>query len=84
MITPMNIVPDEIPEDVAPLDPNTILVENAVHSTHKFAEHGKNMIVHLLNGETLIGRVEWVSHYQFTVGQSGQITPEMVESCREV
>jgi hypothetical protein len=76
----MKILPDEIPDDAAPLnevpfETSTAVLRNA---------EGQNVFVSLLTGKTFVGRLEWSNDYSFTVGQSDPIDRSVVETARLV
>lgn len=78
----MKLLPDEIPEDASPIEA-TSLIDLALPMTDP--RHGKNMIVSLLTGETLVGRVELHNALtrEYTVGNSDPIKWSLVHSSRE-
>ena len=78
------IVPDEIPDDVAPLSGTTYIVENAVTYRNRRIESGKSMFVSLVTGENYVGLVERYDNNHVTVGLSNPIAEVLIESCREV
>lgn len=79
----MKIIPDEIPEDAAPLDAQTSLLDDAATTKRQSLMEGKNMFVTLLTGEFKVGRIEYVDANRFTVGNSEPIPFNLVEFARE-
>ena len=78
----MKILPDEIPEETAPL--TEIPIPPVIgHATHCLIG-GENVFVTLLDGRTLIGRCERNGIQHFTVGNSDPIDMVLVESARIV
>ncbi len=77
----ITILPEEIPNDAAPLE--TIPIEATKPGSTALID-GENVFVSLLTGKTLVGRLEWVNATQITVGNSDPIPRELVESARLV
>jgi hypothetical protein len=78
----MKILPEEIPDDTAPLTEIPLEISNAISTLHR--AEGQNVFVSLLTGKTLIGLLEWQDEYSFTVGNSDAVDRSVVESARIV
>lgn len=78
----MKILPDEIPDDAAPL--TEVPLVPPVDRLADVLVDGNNVFVSLFTGQTLVGRCEWQSDYAFTIGTSGLIDRSIVESARIV
>jgi len=62
------IVPEHIPSDTTPLTD-----KDEIDFSRRELNHGTNMFVTLTNGKNLVGRVEVLDPYTFTVGNSDPI-----------
>lgn len=69
------IVPAYIPATTVPITDNV-----EVESTRRQVNHGTNMFVTLRDGKTFVGRVEVISPYTFTVGNSDPLEFDMLKS----
>ena len=76
----MKILPEEIPDDAAPL---TEIPLETNYASRNLVE-GTNVFVTLLTGKTLVGRCEWVTPTRFTIGSSDPIEVVLVESAKVV
>jgi hypothetical protein len=80
----LDIKPDDIPDDAAPLEGADHLVENAITYKNRLLTEGANMAISLLTGQFFVGRVELVDRDHFTVGTSDPIPDVLLESARVV
>lgn len=62
------IIPVDIPSDAVPLTD-----KDEIEFSRRELHHGTNMFVTLTNGKNLVGRVEVLDPYTFTVGNSDPI-----------
>lgn len=80
MITPINVLPDEIFDDASPLEDLPIDLP-----TEKFSDvfiDGNNVYVTTVTGNFYVGGFYWVNDHKFTVGQSDPIDVTIVETAR--
>jgi len=79
----MKILPDEIPEDAAPLTeiPFDTSVKDPLANV---LVDGQNVFVSTLLGKTYVGGFYWLDVHRFTIGQSEPIDRSIVESARLV
>lgn len=78
----MKILPDEIPDDAAPL--TEIPVVSPIDRLNNVLVEGQNVFVTLFTGEFFVGRCEWINDTTFTVGTSNPIDLTLIESGRIV
>jgi hypothetical protein len=85
MIDQAKILPDEVPEDTAPLAPDAnVQPEKEIFMADMFHLEGKNVFVCLRDGKTLVGRLHGFNGPLFYVGNSKQQHLVDVLSYREV
>lgn len=81
----MKILPDEIPDDHAPLNEIELPpLLTKIDPMNEVLKDGQNVFVSLLTGRTYTGGCWWIDENKFTVGQSDPIDRSVVESCRIV
>jgi hypothetical protein len=80
--TSLNILPDEIPEDFAPLE--EIPIETSISCLSDVLHNGNNVYLTTFDGGVYVGGFYWSSNAKdtFTVGQSDPIKLELVETAR--
>ncbi len=78
----MKILPEEIPDDAAPL--TEVPVIPPVDRLADVLIDGENVFVSLFTGKTYVGGCYWVNADHFTVGQSDPIDRKLVETARIV
>ncbi len=78
----MKILPEEIPDDAAPL--TEVPLTPPVDRLSDIFVDGNNVFVSLFTGKTYVGGFYWYNADSFTIGQSDPIDRNLVETARVV